>query len=65
MRAAYHRVRDLRVGDKATPEPAANEVLLSVSAVGVCGSDLTITRKGSGPRSSASPSFPAMSSPAG
>ena len=37
MRAAYiHGVRDLRVGDKATPEPAANEVLLNVSAVGVC-----------------------------
>ena len=36
MRAAYiHGIQDLRVGDKATPEPAANEVLLSVSAVGV------------------------------
>ena len=47
MRAAYiHGIRDLRVGDKATPEPAANEVLLSVSAVGVCGSDLHYYKEG-------------------
>src|SRR4051812_49825642 len=47
MRAAYiHGVRDLRVGDKATPEPAANEVLLNVSAVGVCGSDLHYYKEG-------------------
>ena len=47
MRAAYiHGVRDLRVGDKAAPEPAANEVLLNVSAVGVCGSDLHYYKEG-------------------
>jgi L-iditol 2-dehydrogenase len=47
MRAAYiHGIRDLRVGDKAIPEPAANEVLLSVSAVGVCGSDLHYYKEG-------------------
>ena len=47
MRAAYiHGVRDLRVGDKAAPETAANEVLLNVSAVGVCGSDLHYYKEG-------------------
>lgn len=47
MRAAYiHGVRDLRIGDKAPPEPRRNEVLLRVRAVGVCGSDLHYYKEG-------------------
>lgn len=41
MRAALlHGVRDLRVEEAPLPERAADEVLLRVRAVGVCGSDL-------------------------
>ena len=35
-----HRVGDLRLHDEATPAPDSGEVLLRVTAVGVCGSDL-------------------------
>jgi L-iditol 2-dehydrogenase len=41
MRAAFfHGVRDIRVREVADAEPKAGEVLLAVSAVGICGSDL-------------------------
>ncbi len=41
MRAAVlHDVRDIRVTDIPTPTPAADEVIVRVKAVGVCGSDL-------------------------
>ncbi len=35
-----HGVGDLRVHEEAIPRPAAGEVLLRVTAVGICGSDL-------------------------
>ncbi len=35
-----HATRDLRVHDEPLPAPSAGEVLLRVTAVGVCGSDL-------------------------
>ncbi|HKJ94512.1 MAG TPA: alcohol dehydrogenase catalytic domain-containing protein [Gammaproteobacteria bacterium] len=41
MRATYiHGVRDVRLGDKADPDRQAEAVLIRVSGVGVCGSDL-------------------------
>lgn len=41
MRAAYiHGVRDIRVGERPMPVPGPGELLLRVSAVGICGSDL-------------------------
>jgi L-iditol 2-dehydrogenase len=47
MRAAYiHGIRDIRIGEKPVPVPAAGEVLLRVSAVGVCGSDLHYYKEG-------------------
>lgn len=41
MQAAFfHGVRDIRVREIADSEPSAGEVLVAVSAVGICGSDL-------------------------
>src|SRR2546426_10954005 len=41
MRAAVlHDIRDIRVTDIPAPTPAADEVIVRVKAVGVCGSDL-------------------------
>jgi L-iditol 2-dehydrogenase len=41
MRAArLYGVGDIRVADEAAPEPAAEESLVRVTAVGICGSDL-------------------------
>ncbi len=41
MRATYiHGVRDVRLGVKAEPARGADDVLIRVSGVGVCGSDL-------------------------
>ncbi|MBP1296771.1 zinc-dependent alcohol dehydrogenase [Bradyrhizobium elkanii] len=41
MRAAVlHDIRDIRVTDIPMPAPGANEVVVRVKAVGVCGSDL-------------------------
>ena len=41
MRAAVlHDIRDIRVTDIPVPTPAADEVIVRVKAVGVCGSDL-------------------------
>lgn len=41
MRATYlHGVRDVRVGEKSDPQRQDNDVLIRVSGVGVCGSDL-------------------------
>jgi L-iditol 2-dehydrogenase len=47
MRAAYiHGIRDIRIGDKPMPVPVGDEILLRVSAVGVCGSDLHYFKEG-------------------
>lgn len=47
MRAAYiHGIHDVRIGDKPMPKPVGDEVLLRVSAVGVCGSDLHYYKEG-------------------
>lgn len=47
MRAAYiHGIHDIRIGDKPMPVPTGDEVLLRVSAVGVCGSDLHYYKEG-------------------
>lgn len=35
--------RPLRLGDLASPQPAADEVLLRIAACGICGSDLHMT----------------------
>src|SRR5699024_2017949 len=41
LRATFiHGVRDLRLGDKPEPERKADDVLVRVSGVGICGSDL-------------------------
>src|SRR5256885_1946360 len=41
MRAAVlHDIRDIRVTEIPAPTPAADEVIVRVKAVGVCGSDL-------------------------
>lgn len=41
MRAAFiHGVRDVRIADKADPSLERDDVLIRVSGVGVCGSDL-------------------------
>ncbi|WP_426149455.1 zinc-dependent alcohol dehydrogenase [Pseudomonas sp. DC3000-4b1] len=41
MRAAYiHGVRDVRIAERPQPVPGPGEVLIRVSAVGICGSDL-------------------------
>lgn len=41
LKAAYfHGVRDIRVGEFAEAAPGPGEVLLDVTAVGICGSDL-------------------------
>ena len=47
MRAAYiHGIRDIRIGERPIPVPVGDEVLLRVSAVGVCGSDLHYFKEG-------------------
>jgi len=47
MRAAYiHGIRDIRIGEKPRPVPVGDEILLRVSAVGVCGSDLHYFKEG-------------------
>lgn len=38
--ARLHGVGDIRFHDEAVPEPGAGEVLLKITAVGICGSDL-------------------------
>lgn len=38
--ARLHGVADVRTGDEADPQPAADEDLVRVTAVGICGSDL-------------------------
>ena len=38
--AVLHAPGDLRVEDRAVPEPGPREVLVEISAVGVCGSDI-------------------------
>lgn len=41
MRAAFiYGIKDLRIGDKAAPSTSGDDVLVRVSGVGVCGSDL-------------------------
>jgi (R,R)-butanediol dehydrogenase/meso-butanediol dehydrogenase/diacetyl reductase len=37
--AVYYGTRDIRVEERATPVPAAGEMLLRVATVGVCGTD--------------------------
>lgn len=41
MRAVViHAANDLRIDERAMPEPGANEVLVAIGAGGICGSDL-------------------------
>ncbi len=41
MRAAYiHGIRDVRVGEAPEPEARADDIMLRVASVGICGSDL-------------------------
>lgn len=44
--AVLYGTGDLRVEDVAMPEPAADEVLVEIRAVGVCGSDVHYYREG-------------------
>jgi threonine dehydrogenase-like Zn-dependent dehydrogenase len=44
--AVLHAVNDLRVEDKAVPEPGPGEVLVRVAVCGVCGSDATEYSRG-------------------
>lgn len=46
-RAAYiHGVRDIRVGDIASPSASTNSVLVDVVAAGICGSDIHYYKDG-------------------
>ncbi|MGQ7786196.1 NAD(P)-dependent alcohol dehydrogenase [Nesterenkonia sp. K-15-9-6] len=38
--AVLRAVRDVRIEDRAVPEPAPHEVLVEIGAVGICGSDV-------------------------
>ncbi|MEP6852655.1 MAG: alcohol dehydrogenase catalytic domain-containing protein, partial [bacterium] len=38
--AVLHGVHDLRIEDVPTPTPGPHEVLVAISAVGICGSDV-------------------------
>ncbi len=53
LAAVYHGTRDLRVEQVPAPAPRADELLLSVHAAGVCGTDAA--EWGHGPRVYASP----------
>lgn len=44
--AVLYGINDLRVEDVPMPEPAPDEVLVEISAVGVCGSDVHYYREG-------------------
>lgn len=47
MRASYiHGIRDVRLGDKDAPTSQDDHVLIRVSGVGICGSDLHYYREG-------------------
>jgi L-iditol 2-dehydrogenase len=38
--AVLHAPGDVRIEERAVPEPGPREVLVEISAVGVCGSDV-------------------------
>jgi L-iditol 2-dehydrogenase len=38
--AVLHAARDLRIEDRAVPEPGAGQVLVEIRATGICGSDV-------------------------
>jgi threonine dehydrogenase-like Zn-dependent dehydrogenase len=44
--AVYHGVGDVRSEEVPVPEPGPRDVLLAVKAVGICGSDLHVYRRG-------------------
>lgn len=44
--AVYHGIGDVRAETVPTPTPGPRDVLLAVGAVGICGSDLHVYRKG-------------------
>jgi threonine dehydrogenase-like Zn-dependent dehydrogenase len=44
--AVYHGIGDIRVEQVTAPEPGPRDVLLAVKAVGICGSDLHVYRRG-------------------
>jgi L-iditol 2-dehydrogenase len=47
VRAVFiHGIRDVRLGELPPPVPAADEVLVEVEAVGLCGSDLHYFKEG-------------------
>ena len=47
MRAAFiHAPFDARIGDLPLPNPSADEILIDIAAVGICGSDLHYYKEG-------------------
>ncbi len=44
--AVLHGIRDVRLEDRAVPEPGPREVLVEVRSVGVCGSDIHYYEQG-------------------
>ena len=40
LAARFHAARDIRLAEEPTPEPGAQESLVRITAVGLCGSDL-------------------------
>ena len=46
LSVTIHGARDVRVGDRAVAAPGADEVLVDVAAVGICGSDLHYYKDG-------------------
>ena len=46
LAAVMHGTRDVRVEERAVPEPGPHEVLVEIKAVGVCGSDVHYYEEG-------------------
>ena len=46
LAAVMHGTRDIRIEERAVPEPGPHEVLVEIKAVGVCGSDVHYYEEG-------------------
>lgn len=55
LAARLHGAHDMRVHEEPVPVPGAGEVLVRVTAVGICGSDLHWMSEGGGSVATGSP----------